>query len=93
MNTPWGKSEYKTEICKGITVYSTASHGGFKVINEILPVMPKQYINGDGWYEEDCESCKVVLAFPHLFEERQRDHAKKTWEFWFKDDGTYKERA
>ena len=90
--TPWGRADDKTEKAPGIVFYSTPSHGGFKIAKPILAVMPKHLVNDDGWYEEDCEWCKVALAFPHLFDEKRFEAAQKTWSFWFKDDGTYKDR-
>lgn len=67
MNTPWGKSQTKKVIAPGITFYSTASHGGYKVNKAQRDKMPAHLINSDGWYEEDCEWCKVALAFPEYF--------------------------
>jgi hypothetical protein len=90
--TPWGKADLVEKITRGINFYNTPGHGGFKVSKGLLSKMPKQYVNPDGWYEEDCEWCKVVLAFPEYFEHKV-EGAQKTWDVWFKDDGTYKDRS
>lgn len=90
MNTPWGKATNKTEIVSGIVFYSTSSHGGFKVSKERLAVMPDALVNPDGWYEEDCEYCKVVLAFPEHFTPEERDTAARAFKYWFKENGKSK---
>jgi len=72
MHTPWGASQEQKQIAKGITRYSTASHGGYHVSADRLAQMPdciraiKPWA-GTGWYEEDCDWALVVLAFPELF--------------------------
>lgn len=44
---------------------------------------------GSGWYEEDCDWCLVVLAFPSLFDTRSCYYAVKTLKMstsdYFKD--------
>lgn len=90
MHTPWGKADLKTTIADGIDFYSTPSHGGFKVSKAMLVKMSVQYRNADGWYEEDCESAKVVLAFPNFFTSDQVDAAAKSFTYWFNIDGTSK---
>lgn len=91
MNTPWGKSDGAVPIMNGVDFHTTSSHGGFRINKDLLSIMPKKYVNSDGWYEEDVESCKVILAFPHCFDTRTIEHAKKTWKMYFNDDGKYKE--
>jgi hypothetical protein len=88
--TPWGKAQYRYKYARGVTFYGTAGHGGFKVSPSMLKKMPRKLQNPTGWYEEDCEWCKVALAFPELFPQSKRDAAKSTWEKWFNDNGTYK---
>lgn len=67
MNTPWGKFQYKEKITRGINFYSTASHGGFKVSKKLNEQVPEALRNEDGWYEEDCDSARVYIAFPQFF--------------------------
>lgn len=60
--TPWGKSQYGYKWMEGIIQYSTAGHGGMKVIkklNDLIP-LPLRYENG--WYEEDC-----AVSIVHYF--------------------------
>lgn len=92
MQTPWGKSDGATQILNGVDFHTTPSHCGFKVSKDMLAIMPKKYVNIDGWYEEDCEYCKVVLAFPHAFDSRTIEFARSTWKFWFNENGTYKNK-
>lgn len=92
MRTPWGIADKITKYNDFVSFVSTPSHGGFKVAREALKLMPVAYRNADGWYEEDCEFCKVVLAFPDLFNSEQQTSAKACFEFWFNSDGTYKQR-
>jgi hypothetical protein len=61
-----------TEIAPGITLYSTASHGGCHLSPARIASMPKslrkfQTWAGPGWYEEDCDWSVVALAFPQFF--------------------------
>jgi hypothetical protein len=90
MYTPWGKVQIKTKITRGINFYSTAGHGGFKVSKTWLSKMPKHLVNEDGWYEKDCEWCKVVLAFPELFGDEIKKHAQDTFDYWFNKTGKEK---
>jgi hypothetical protein len=96
MHTPWGASQDSKQYGKGITFYSTASHGGFKVIAELLAKMP-DYLRsseprGDArrgtheWFEEDCEWCFVATCFPERFSEQERAAAKDTLRNSFPDE-------
>lgn len=88
--TPWGRAQQKKIIAPGITRYDTAGHGGYYVSKAVRAVMPRHCVNKDGWYEEDCEWCKVVIAFPHLFTEAILPIAKRVYEQWFDRYGNYK---
>jgi hypothetical protein len=90
MQTPWGKSDHKHVYAPGIVFYGTPGHGGIKVSKHVLAVMPPQYVNRSGWYEEDCEVTKVILAFPHLFPEGAQRDAAASFARWFNPDGTSK---
>jgi len=57
---------------------STPSHGGYKVTDEIMELMPAELRSikpwaGQGWYEEDCDWSIVAAAWPTLF---TADHVK-----------------
>lgn len=70
--TPWGRADCLTRYSPGLTFYGTPDHGGFKVCKRLLATFPDHLRNADGWYEEDGEASKVVLALPHLFTEYER---------------------
>lgn len=88
--TPWGRAETKEIIADGITFYSTPSHGGYKVHKRLLKKMPKRLVNLDGWYEEDAEWCKVVVAFPQYFTETLVNIAKDLLEKFYDEKGEWK---
>ena len=72
IETPWGAVQTSKHVAPGIIRYDTASHGGYYVAPEMVMTMPPPLRNivpfaGKGWYEEDCDWCIVVLAFPTLF--------------------------
>lgn len=90
--TPWGKADSKIKVTRGINFYSTPGHGGYKVSKKLNASMPAPLRNSDGWYEEDCEWCKVVLAFPQHFNEDKKETARAVFALWFNNDGTYKQR-
>lgn len=86
MITPWGKSDSKQVLVPGITFYGTPGHGGYYVSKAVRAVMPPQYVNSDGWYEEDCEWAKVALSFPHLFTPAIVRVAQESYERWHTTD-------
>lgn len=73
MNTPWGTSQSIHQIADGIESVSTAGHGGIHLsrlrIKELKAKFPEfvTFVGNMAWYEEDCDSCVVVLAFPERF--------------------------
>ncbi len=67
VRTPWGMSQDAEVYGDGITFYSTSSHGGFKVDSSTLKMMPAALRIDGGWFEEDCDSSLVVVAFPDRF--------------------------
>jgi hypothetical protein len=81
VETPWGPAQTTREIAPGITLYTTASHGGFhlsaarvasmpKALREFVPFGGEQ--RGPGrWFEEDCDWSVVALAFPQFFPDDQ----------------------
>lgn len=89
-NTPWGPSQSEYIAADGITFYSTASHGGYHLSPERCDEFYKQFptfqtfAGQRQWFEEDCDACAVVLAFPTLFRDdlvracyRQVEHMAK----------------
>jgi hypothetical protein len=62
IQTPWGKSDYKTEYQRGISFVNTPGHGGLAVskalANRILSEKARriagQELGGYVFFEEDC---------------------------------------
>lgn len=92
-HTPWGATQTVTTYGHGIAFYSTASHGGFHVLEGYNEGMPAHLRNADGWYEEDCEAAKVVLAFPDRFTAREVRNAQETWDNWLSPEGRARHEA
>lgn len=80
--TPWGDADAKDVVTRGIIFYSTPSHGGFHVAAKLNATMPDHLRRRDGWYEEDCDWCLVVTAFPQHFSATQREQAEHTLKNW-----------
>ena len=79
--TPWGDSQHTKIVAPGIIEYSTASHGGMHLSASRLAAMPKQFAGfqpfaGPGWFEEDCDTVVVMLAFPKDFTAAEVERAK-----------------
>ena len=94
MPTPWGTSQTRTEMAKGIVFYTTSSHGGMHLTKARMDKMPEQFKsergygthaerNGEGWFEEDCEVGLVIEAFPDDFTPEQVETAKKSNRNWY----------
>lgn len=67
MRTPWGESDSRKEYAPGVVFYGTPSHGGIKLDARHNAWMPDQWREDDGWYEEDVDASKVIVAFPEVF--------------------------
>ena len=85
--TPWGKSDSKKIITRGIVFYGTPSHGGYHVSKKLLQTMPKAFVDHNdltrhGWFEEDCLWSFVALSFP-LFFEKDLQLAHSTCKNWY----------
>jgi hypothetical protein len=101
MNTPWGRADNPIEGARGIALVSTPGHGGFRLSDERQAALPEPFRSfvpfaGPGWYEEDCDWCIVVLAFPEEFADPQAwgfgqdagkflSSAERTLRDWFPD--------
>ena len=81
-STPWGAAQDKQIYAPGIISYSTSSHGGFHLSKTRQKEMPAALVNPDGWYEEDCEWCKVVIGFSQYFETKKLSQAYDTLKNW-----------
>ena len=84
-STPWGKPDSCKEIADGIILLTTASHGGFWISSERRKEMHPALRNHDGWYEEDEECSKVVLAFPQFFSTEEHTEALYILKNFFPD--------
>lgn len=78
--TPWGKPQHCIRYGEEVLKYSTAEHGGFKVLAQ--KKMPEALLASGGWYEEDCCWARVALGFPELFTPRERRLAEDTLRHW-----------
>lgn len=68
----WGPVQNRRSLAHGITLVSTASHGGIIISKERLAQMPAELQAIAPWagrlhYEEDQDWAIVCLAFPKLF--------------------------
>lgn len=60
-NTPWGPAQTVKDLGRGVTLVSTAGHGGIFVPAKLLRYIPEreqayaaQWSGSRQWYEEDC---------------------------------------
>lgn len=84
-STPWGQAQYVTRYGRGVNFYGTARHGGLKVSDGLNATMPDTLRLNDGWYEEDCEYARVVLAFPDRFPAATVTGAYKVFRNYYPD--------
>lgn len=103
-HTPWGFSDQAKEEAPGVVCYQTPSHGGYHVSGDALASMPPELKavgsraeDGGYWFEEDCEACAVILAFPdatcpHFTDrEKLKSIAERTVErYWPENFAKYK---
>lgn len=89
-NTPWGTAQSARHYAKGLIMYSTASHGGFKVSGKLLERIPEylrtadKYASGEaGWFEEDCASAIVIVCLPEFFSMEWRESAISTMQHFY----------
>lgn len=92
-HTPWGVADGAIVYAPGVVFYQTPSHGGFGISPDLNRVMGLQYRNDDGWYEEDCEWCKVALALPYAFTPREVRAAWATYDKWYAHKARVTRRA
>lgn len=69
--SPWGTIDNAADIASGIVEVSTPSHGGLKLDYVLWQQMPeytrRTKYSDNGWFEEDCDQCLVVVCFPNFF--------------------------
>ena len=81
-STPWGPSQDSRKYGRGVTFYSTAGHGGFKVCPTLNAAMPAHLRREDGWYEEDCDYARVMIAFLDRFTTGDAESAEAALRNW-----------
>ena len=69
--SPWGQIDHLEMIAPGIMFASTPSHGGYWLSkarwDRLAPLLKDLGTFGDNplnWFEEDCDSRIVALAYP-----------------------------
>ncbi|SJM34478.1 DUF7007 domain-containing protein [Mesorhizobium delmotii] len=77
-HTPWGPSQGGTVYAEGVTSYSTAGHGGFKLSAERNRKVHSILRASGGWYEEDECWAIIAITFPNLFTALERRYAEQT---------------
>jgi len=92
--TPWGVADNSKQIADGITSHSTSSHGGIELSSERHETLQRKFkfntFAGGRFYEEDCDACAVVIAFPTCFSTQKVVRAVKAAEqfkSWEVNDG------
>ena len=89
VTSPWGVPQMTLSVAPGVWLIITASHGGFYLepaANEQVPLawklasFKRQAFNG--FYEEHCDSCMVVLTFAHAFDAAAVASAGRIFDSW-----------
>ena len=90
--TPWGWAQTSTDYGRGLTFYSTVSHGGFKVSAKLLERIPEymqtadRYADGTkGWFEEDAAWSLVAVCLPEFFTVEERKLAFQTANSYYRN--------
>jgi hypothetical protein len=98
--TPWGYADSVKSFGDGVKFYSTPAHGGYHVDHKLLDHIPLGWreatVDGqghDGWFEEDCDWCMVVLSFADRFPATTVDDARRTFAYWFAADSVAQSAA
>jgi hypothetical protein len=91
--TPWGLAQSAEVITDGITLYSTASHGGYFVCPELNHRIPANFKRSTvcqngvrGWYEEDCDWAMVVYFLKEYFKQAHFETATEALKVFFQDE-------
>jgi len=88
----WGRVNSVGEIAQGVVHVDCEGHGGLKLSPERNRAIPPPLRRPSGWYEEDCESHIVGMAFPEAFGgsgaevEAFREAETQSVKDWFPDD-------
>lgn len=81
--TPWGRADFRYKIAEGLSLYTTPSHGGFRLcdsLNRRIPwsvqVKTCRQLGLEGWYEEDQDALAVPHFIPEAFPQEEVDRAR-----------------
>jgi len=85
--TPWGEAQHVEELIPGVTIVSTASHGGIHLDRDNQKLIPEEHRREDSWYEEDCEIAIPVLFIPGVMD-HQKENAQKTFDHLYAEKDT-----
>ena len=92
MNTPWGTSQTVKQLDRGLSVVSTASHGGIMVAkgfaekNLSKAAIKQGHEYGEYYaYEEDCASAIVIWELPKYFPASKMESIKKSLSTYYAD--------
>jgi hypothetical protein len=75
-------SDYQKQLMPGIISYSTPSHGGIHVDDELNQKIHEAWRADGGWYEEDCCWAIVAFHFPKAFTPEHHAMAINTLKNW-----------
>lgn len=73
--TPWGVARLAIDHGEGVVLFSAPEQDGFHLAPETNALVPSELRLADGWYQEDGDGARVVLAMPHLFTSLERRDA------------------
>jgi hypothetical protein len=70
--SPWGAVQSEKVLAEGITLITTASHGGIHLSRKHYLTVRLKFPDfstfaGGPWYEEDCDVAVVMVCFPEAF--------------------------
>lgn len=92
MNTPWGKSDSKTNYLRGVSFVGTPGHGGFavtsKAAHQYLTAQARakaEFRNGYFFFEEDCDAFIVMLEIPQTRDQYSEDKIVESLSHWHAD--------
>lgn len=83
MHTPWGTVQHETKLADGITIVSTASHGGIVLSSARAKKVAhiKNFLNDPRFWEEDCDWAIPYVVFKDEINEPNKDrHLKSAYE-------------
>jgi len=88
-SSPWGRVQFSKTYGRGVTMVSTAGHGGFRVSQglvekKFLPEVQAAAIKRSGYYffEEDCDYALVMLSLPWMFVPAELEAARASGKDW-----------